>query len=91
MVQTSQINVGKRRVTAITTMKLSEKLVIASANRSVSFYDLNQSNISTPVSKISDMDGVPLCLDYYYKTGENRKEVLFIGDDLGIIDLYTFT
>lgn len=36
------------------------------------------------------MDGVPLCLDYFSKTGESRKEVLIIGDDLGIIHLYNF-
>lgn len=63
---------------------------MASANRSVTFYDLNQSNMIQPVSKISDLDGVPLVLNYYSKSGENRKEVLIIGDDLGIIHLYTF-
>lgn len=90
MQNTNSINIGSSWITAITTMYLSERLVVASANRTVSFFDLNQSNITNPVSKISDMDGVPLCLDYFSKTGESRKEVLIIGDDLGIIHLYNF-
>jgi hypothetical protein len=46
-------------------MTLSKRLVAASANRMISFYDLNQTNYYTPVSRIENLVGVPLCVEYY--------------------------
>ena len=74
-------------------MTLSKRLVAASANRMISFYDLNQTNYYTPVSRIENLVGVPLCLEYYAwpKNKEGRYETLLVGDDLGICHLYNFT
>ena len=74
-------------------MTLSKRLVAASANRMISFYDLNQTNYYTPVSRIENLVGVPLCLEYYPwpKNKDGRYETLLVGDDLGICHLYNFT
>jgi len=74
-------------------MTLSKRLVAASANRMISFYDLNQTNYYTPVSRIENLVGVPLCVEYYPwpKNKEGRYETLLVGDDLGICHLYNFT
>lgn len=74
-------------------MALSKRLVAASANRMISFYDLNQTNYYTPVSRIENLVGVPLCLEYYPwpKNKDGRYETLLVGDDLGICHLYNFT
>jgi hypothetical protein len=42
------------------------------------------------VSKITELDGIPLCLDYY-KWPDKDKETLLVGDDLGICHMYDFT
>ena len=83
------IKVGPSWVTAIQYLKASKRLVAACANRSISFYDLNQTNTSIPVSKISDLDGIPLCLDYF-NWPDQAKETLLVGDDLGICHMYDF-
>lgn len=74
-------------------MTLSKRLVAASANRMISFYDLNQTNYYTPVSRIENLVGVPLCLEYYAwpKNKDARIESILVGDDLGICHLYNFT
>ena len=74
-------------------MTLSKRLVAASANRMISFYDLSQTNYYTPVSRIENLVGVPLCVEYYPwpKNKEGRYETLLVGDDLGICHLYNFT
>lgn len=74
-------------------MTQSKRLVAASANRMISFYDLNQTNYYTPVSRIENLVGVPLCLEYYAwpKNKDARLESLLVGDDLGICHLYNFT
>lgn len=55
-----------------------------------------------PVSAIAELDGMPLCLDYYFtevkeKSTDGRgeewtkvTEYLFVGDDLGICHQYIF-
>jgi len=88
------INVSEFWVTAITFMTLSKRLVCASANRTISFYELNMNNIKQPVSRIDNLDGIPLCLEYYrWPTNNNdgKLETLLVGDDLGICHMYNFT
>ena len=80
-------------VTCITYMTLSKRLVAASANRMISFYDLEKTgDLNQPTSRIEGMVGVPFCLEYYQwpKNGDNKLESLLVGDDLGIIHLYNF-
>ena len=66
--------------------------IFISINR-ISFYDLNQTNYYTPISRIENLVGVPLCLEYYAwpKNKEAKIESLLVGDDLGICHLYNFT
>ena len=79
-------------VTCIQYMTFSKRLVAASANRMISFYDLDKNNISQPTSRIEGMVGVPYCLEYYHwpKNNDGKFESLLVGDDLGIIHLYNF-
>ena len=83
-------------VTCIQYMKGPQKrLVAASANRMISFYDLSSTNYNVPTSRIEGLVGIPLCMEYY-KWPENnnkdgKKETLLVGDDLGIIHMYNFT
>ena len=80
-------------VTCITYMTLSKRLVAASANRMISFYDLNSTNYSTPVSRIEGLVGIPLCMEYnrWPKNNDSKLETLLVGDDLGICNKYDFT
>lgn len=45
------------------------------------------------MSRIENLVGVPLCVEYYPwpKNKEGRYETLLVGDDLGICHLYNFT
>ena len=52
-------------VTCITNMTKSKYLVAASANRMISFYDLGATNNEKPCSRIEDLVGIPLCMEYY--------------------------
>lgn len=45
--------------------------------------------MNIPVSTITELDGIPLCLDYY-KWPDQDKETLLVGDDLGICHMYEF-
>ena len=74
-------------------MTQSKRLVAASANRMISFYDLNQTNYHTPVSRIENLVGVPLCIEYYAwpKNKDARLETILVGDDLGICHMYNIT
>lgn len=46
--------------------------------------------IEVPVSEIADLDGLPLCMDYFLKPKQNI-ETLVVGDDLGICHMYDFS
>jgi hypothetical protein len=74
-------------------MTHSKRLVAASANRMISFYDLNSTNYSVPVSRIEGLVGIPLCMEYYKwpKNNDGKFETLLVGDDLGICNKYDFT
>jgi len=87
------IRVSKSWVTAIHYMTLSKRLVAASANRMITFYDLSQqTNYNIPVSRIENLVGIPLCIEYYQwpDNNENKLETLLVGDDLGICHMYNF-
>lgn len=60
----------------------------------ISFYDLSKTDYNKPVSRIENLVGIPLCLEYYRwpkNNNEDRLETLLVGDDLGIIHMYNFT
>ena len=71
------IKVADYSVTAITFMTLSKKLVIATTNRMISFYEINTNNRQNmrPYSRFENLVAVPLCLEYYRwpKTSETNK------------------
>lgn len=73
-------------------MKGSKKLVAASANRMISFYDLNSTQQNVPSSRFEDLVGIPLCMEYYKWPDNNEKkyETLLVGLDLGICHMYNF-
>lgn len=83
------INVGKYWVNCIQYMTKSQILVVACADRSLKFYDISLTNVNTPVSIISELDGLPLCMDYFLKP-KLGLETLVVGDDLGICHMYDF-
>ena len=73
-------------------MTLSRRLVAGSANRQISFYDLNSTNYSVPTSRIEDLVAIPTCLEYFRwpaKT-EGKLETILVGDSLGNIHKYDF-
>ena len=45
------------------------------------------------MSRIENLVGVPLCIEYYMwpKNKEKKRETLILGDDLGICHMYNFT
>ena len=62
--QTS-IKVSKYAVTALAFMTLSKRLVVATMDRMISFYEVNASKQKSPlISRIEDLFAIPLCLDY---------------------------
>lgn len=82
-------------VTCTHYMTHSKRLVAASANRMISFYDLDNTNYNTPVSRIEGLVGIPLCIEYYKwpkdKKDDGKIETLLVGDDLGICHMWNFT
>lgn len=82
-------------VTCTQYMTASKKLVAASANRMISFYDLTSTNYQQPFSRIEGLVGIPLCMEYYAwdakKSEGGKLETLLVGDDLGICHKYDFT
>lgn len=80
-------------VTCIHYMTLSKRLIAASANRMISFYDLSSTQYNVPTSRIEGLVGIPLCLEYYRwpdNNNDSKLETLLVGDDLGICHMYTF-
>ena len=93
-----ELEVSKYAVTALAWMKVSEKLVVATADRMISFYKLNKMK-QEPSDRIEDLVAVPLCLEYVKhknigldpQNDRNKPiETLLWGDDLGIITMYNF-
>jgi WD40 repeat protein len=80
-------------VTCVHYMTLSKRLIAASANRMISFYDLSSTQYMIPTSRIEGLVGIPLCLEYYRwpeNNNDQKLETLLVGDDLGICHMYTF-
>lgn len=93
-----ELHVSKYAVTALAWMKGSKKLVVATADRMISFFELNHMK-QEPTDRIEDLVAVPLCLEYVKhsnigldskKEGDRPLETLLWGDDLGIITMYNF-
>jgi len=80
-------------VTCTHYMQATKRLVAASADRMISFYDLASTNFNIPVSRIEGLVGIPLCMEYYRwpKNNDGKFETLLVGDDLGICHMYNFT
>jgi WD40 repeat protein len=81
-------------VTCCHYMTFTKRLVAASANRMISFYDLDNTAYQTPISRIEGLVGIPLCLEYYRwgsKNNDGKVETLLVGDDLGICHMWNFT
>jgi len=74
-------------------MTFTKRLVAASANRMISFYDLESTNYNVPVSRFEGLVGIPLCMEYYKwsKNNDGKCETLLVGDDLGICHMWNFT
>jgi hypothetical protein len=75
-------------------MTFTKRLVACSANRMISFYDLDRTNYNEPVSRIEGLVGIPLCVEYYRwgsKNNDGKCETLLVGDDLGICHMWNFT
>jgi WD40 repeat protein len=100
-----EIRVSDHAVTAMTFMTLSKRLVVATLDRMISFYEINAGSRrnKTPTSRIENLVAVPLCLEYHRsrvqeqlnknKTVDEKdkwQEKLLVGDDLGIISMYSF-
>lgn len=102
-----EIKVSDHAVTAMTFMTLSKRLVVATLDRMISFYEINAGSRRNkiPTSRIENLVAVPLCLEYHRRkdqdaVGQSKKqtedkdrwqEKLLVGDDLGIISMYSFS
>ena len=95
------IKVADYSVTSIAWMSFSKKLVVATTNRMISFYEIGPNNRQNTkiFSRFENLVAVPLCLEYYRwpnnpETNKNQQqekfETLLVGDDLGIIHKYDF-
>jgi WD40 repeat protein len=80
-------------VTCTHYMTFTKRLAAASANRMISFYDIEGTNYNVPVSRIEGLVGIPLCMEYYpwRKNNDGKYETLLVGDDLGICHMWNFT
>ena len=77
--------VSKAWVTTICYMERSGVIAVGAGDRSLTFYELATGQ---PTSKVTLKDGMPLAMGYIYLASQ-KKEVLAVGDDLGILHVYT--
>jgi len=81
----------KHWVTSMEVLRRSERLAVGLSDRSIVFCDLmrptDPSSKCIPVSRISDLQGVPTSMDYIEDRG---RELLGVGDDKGHVSLYKF-
>ena len=77
---------GKYWVLAVVYMDFCGLLAAACADRTIRFYDIKATNYTEPFNVIGEFDGIPMCMEYYYKG--NGIEYLIVGDDLGICHVY---
>lgn len=77
------IDVSEYMVLAVTFMELSKRLVVASADRKISFYELTNGQKFSPntVSKIENLLAIPLCLEYYRWTSTSYIDDEMVGEE----------
>ncbi|DBA00199.1 TPA: hypothetical protein N0F65_007824 [Lagenidium giganteum] len=82
------VTTGKNWITDISVMRRSNRLAVASMNRTLGFYDLNSNALIGEITEYSKRQCIPLCLEYVEKPADDR-EALVIGDDTGGITVMT--
>jgi WD40 repeat protein len=78
----------KSWVTTLAHIDRCERVAVGNIDRSVIFYDLMRGHdfISTPVSQVSDLKGIPVSMEYL-----REPNMLLTGDDQGWLYQYKFT
>lgn len=82
------ITTGKNWLTDCCVMRRSNRLAVASMNRTLGVYDLGSGQLIGEISEYSKKQCIPLCLEYVEKPADDR-EALVIGDDTGGITVMT--
>ncbi|XP_020912310.1 WD repeat-containing protein on Y chromosome isoform X2 [Exaiptasia diaphana] len=81
----------KMWVTDAVTMNNVHKLVVATTNMDLHFYDMS-TPIYTPQYHLCAIGNVPLCLNYYYdKKSPAGRSMLFFGTDNGSVHVLIFS
>lgn len=88
MAYQSTITMGKNWLTDCCVMRRSNRLAVASMNRTLGIYDLNSSQLIGEITEYSKKQCIPLCLEYVEKPADDR-EALVVGDDTGGITVMT--
>ncbi|TYZ65950.1 hypothetical protein PybrP1_011465 [[Pythium] brassicae (nom. inval.)] len=84
----STITTGKNWLTDCCVMRRSNRLAVASMNRTLGFYDLSSGQLIGEITEYSKRQCIPLCLEYVEKPADDR-EALVVGDDTGGITVMT--
>ncbi|TMW59593.1 hypothetical protein Poli38472_004662 [Pythium oligandrum] len=84
----SIVTTGKNWLTDCCVMRRSNRLAVASMNRTLGFYDLNSNALIGEITEYSKRQCIPLCLEYVEKPADDR-EALVVGDDTGGITVMT--
>lgn len=82
------ITTGKNWLTDCCVMRRSNRLAVASMNRTLGIYDLGSNQLIGEINEYSKKQCIPLCLEYVEKPADDR-EALVIGDDTGGITVMT--
>uniref|UniRef100_K3W8P6 EF-hand domain-containing protein n=1 Tax=Globisporangium ultimum (strain ATCC 200006 / CBS 805.95 / DAOM BR144) TaxID=431595 RepID=K3W8P6_GLOUD len=88
MAPQSIITTGKNWITDCCVMRRSNRLAVASMNRTLGIYDLNSNQLIGEIYEYSKKQCIPLCLEYVEKPADDR-EALVVGDDTGGITVMT--
>lgn len=82
------ITTGKNWLTDCCVMRRSNRLAVASMNRTLGIYDLSSGQLIGDINEYSKKQCIPLCLEYVEKPADDR-EALVVGDDTGGITVMT--
>ncbi|CAK4145154.1 unnamed protein product [Aphanomyces euteiches] len=82
------IATGRDWITDCAYMKRSNRLAVASMNRTLAFYDISSGQPLGELTEYSRKQCIPLCLEYVEKPSD-EKEALVVGDDTGGITVTT--
>ncbi|KAF1321859.1 Wd40 repeat-containing protein, partial [Globisporangium splendens] len=88
MAPQSIVTTGKNWITDCCVMRRSNRLAVASMNRTLGIYDLNSNQLIGEIHEYSKKQCIPLCLEYAEKPADDR-EALVVGDDTGGITAMT--